>query len=134
MVPGYGKGGLNVGRTALHGFLCTGGRVVGCSTARQPLLKGGAVFADIMQPRGVFGLLFCTKGCGKSSGKARCAGKMFVDGLGAGAVLGNMCKCFSMLKPPFLGQRYNGRECLSRIGRKFGGLHSPGGFYPAERP
>ncbi len=90
VVPGYGKGGLNVGRTALHRFLCTGGRVVGCSTARQPLLKGGAVFADIMQPRGVFGLLFCTKGCGKSSGKARCAGKMFVDGLGAGAVLGNM--------------------------------------------
>lgn len=103
VVPGYGKGRLNVGRTALHRFLRTGGRVVGCSTARQPLLESCAVFANVVQPCGVFGLLCCAKGGGKSSGKACCAGKMLVDGLGAGAVLGNMCKCFVHIEPSVSG-------------------------------
>ena len=88
-----GNGERCRGVTAAECFLRPGGGVVHPGTALQPQLEFLAVLADVVEPAGKLCLLGGTETPGKAPCKGGGAGKMVVDGLGAGAVLADMGKC-----------------------------------------
>jgi len=74
-----------------------GGGVVHLGAAFEPQLEGVAVFADVVEPRGKFGLTLCPEGGCEGTGQSGSAGEMVVDGLGAGAVLADVGKTCGVL-------------------------------------
>ena len=88
MVSGHGKGGVEM--LANPGLLRSGGGVVHLGAAFEPQLEGVAVFADVVEPRGKFGLTLRLEGDCERTGQPGSAGEMVIDGLGAVAVLADV--------------------------------------------
>ena len=88
VVSGHGKGGVEM--VANPGLLRPGGGVVHLGAAFEPQLEGVAVFADVVEPRGKFGLALRPEGGCEGTGQSGSAGEMVVDGLGAGAILADV--------------------------------------------
>ena len=82
---------------ANQGLLRPGGGVVRLWPALKPPLEGVAVFADVVEPRGKFGLTLRPEGGCEGTGQPGSAGEMVVDGLGAGAVLADVGKTCGVL-------------------------------------
>ena len=95
VVSGHGKGSVEM--LANPGLLRPGGGVVHLGTAFEPQLEGVAVFADIVEPRGKFGLALRPEGGCEGTGQSGSAGEMVVDGLGASAVLADVGKTCGVL-------------------------------------
>ena len=95
MVSRNGKAGLRM--PPPQGLLCPGGGVVHLGAAFEPQLEGVAVFADVVEPRGKFGLALRPEGGCEGTGQPGSAGEMVVDGLGAGAVLADVGKTCGVL-------------------------------------
>ena len=95
VVSGHGKGGVEM--LANPGLLRPGGGVVHLGAAFEPQLEGVAVLADVVEPRGKFGLALRPEGGSEGTGQSGSAGEMVVDGLGAGAVLADVCKTRGVL-------------------------------------
>lgn len=95
VVSGHGKGSVEM--LANPGLLRPGGGVVHLGAAFEPQLEGVAVFADVVEPRGKFGLTLCPEGGCEGTGQSGSAGEMVVDGLGAGAVLADVGKTCGVL-------------------------------------
>ena len=90
MVSGHRKGGVEM--LTDPGLLRPGGGVVHLGAAFEPQLEGVAVFADVVEPRGKFGLTLRPEGGCEGTGQSGSAGEMVVDGLGVGAVLADVGK------------------------------------------
>ena len=95
VVSGHGKGGVEM--LADPGLLRPGGGVIHLGAAFEPQLEGVAVFADVVEPRGKFGLALRPEGGCEGTGQSGSAGEMVVDGLGAGAVLADVGKTYGVL-------------------------------------
>ena len=95
VVSGHGKGSVEM--LANPGLLRSGGGVVHLGAAFEPQLEGVAVFADVVEPRGKFGLTLRPEGGCEGTGQSGSAGEMVVDGLGAGAVLADVGKTCRVL-------------------------------------
>ena len=95
VVSGHGKGSVEM--LANPGLLRPGGGVVHLGAAFEPQLEGVAVFADVVEPRGKFGLALRPEGGCEGTGQSGSAGEMVVDGLGAGAVLADVGKTSGIL-------------------------------------
>ena len=87
-IVGMGSIGQAVGRIA-RAF---GMPVVFENRSPKPQLEGDAVFADVVEPRGKFGLALRPEGGCEGTGQPGSAGEMVIDGLGAGAVLADVGK------------------------------------------
>ena len=96
MVSGHGKGGVEM--LANPGLLRSGGGVVHLGPVFQDTaLKGLRVLADVVEPRGKFGLTLRLEGDCERTGQPGSAGEMVVDGLGTGAVLADVGKTCRVL-------------------------------------
>ena len=95
MVSRNGKADLRM--PPPQGLLRPGGGVVHLGAAFEPQLEGVAVFADVVEPRGKFGLTLRPEGGCEGTGQPGSAGEMVVDGLGAGAVLADVGKTCRVL-------------------------------------